>query len=204
MTGKPKPFVYRESVRSYLESPEVRHAVNLLLDRKIGYMPEAFTAKQITDFYKACLAARQTQIEFVQDMVDMWHQVWPALGGDWQPVPHDPAVDDLSLDPVVRWSEGYFERRFELKPRGIRADMWLYLGSNEATTSDVELGCGLWSGSRPLFKSGSKPLGWIWDKDDKVFRYTHDEAVYRDGLDLSLFRKAALAAVRLIKSTAAQ
>lgn len=204
MTGKLKPFVYRESVRNYLESPEVRHAVNLLLDRKIGYMPQAFTAKEIADFYKACLAARQTQIEFVQDMVDMWDQVWPALGEDWQSVLHDPAVDDLSLDPVVRWSEGYFERRFELKERGIWVGMWLFLGANEATTSDVELGCGLWNGSKPLFKSGGKPDGWTWDKDEKVFRYTHDEAIYRDGLDLSAFHEAAKAAVRLIESTVAQ
>lgn len=204
MTGKTKPFVYRESVLTYLESPEVRHAVNLLLDRKIGYMPQAFTPKEISNFYKACLAARQTQIDFVQDMVDMWHQVWPGLCGDWKPVPHDPAVDDLSLDPVVRWSEGYFERRFELKAEGVRADMWLYLGANEASTSDVELGCGLWRGSSSLFKKGSPPEGWTWDKDAKVYRYTTDEVGYRDGLDLAAFRKAAQAVVRLIKITVAQ
>ena len=203
MTGKTKPFVYRESVRDYLESPDIRHAVNLLLDRKIGYMPQAFTPKEIADFYKACMAARQTQIDFVRDMVDMWHQVWPTLGGDWKPVPHDPADEELTLDPTVRWSEGFFERRFELKAKGIRADMWLFLADNEASTTDVELGCGLWSGKRPIFKKGSEPDGWEWVKDYKVFRYTNDEIVYRDGLDLAVFRKAAQAAITLIKSLAA-
>ena len=203
MTGKTKPFVYRESVRDYLESPDIRHAVNLLLDRKIGYMPQAFTPKEIADFYKACMAARQTQIDFVQDMVDMWHQVWPTLGGDWKPVPHDPADEELTLDPTVRWSEGFFERRFELKAKGIRADMWLFLANNEASTTDVELGCGLWSGKEPIFKKGSEPDGWEWVKDYKVFRYTNDEIVYRDGLDLAVFRKAAQAAIRLIKSLSA-
>ena len=203
MTGKTKPFVYRESVRDYLESPDIRHAVNLLLDRKIGYMPQAFTPEEIADFYKACMAARQTQIDFVRDMVDMWHQVWPTLGGDWKPVPHDPADEELTLDPTVRWSEGFFERRFELKAKGIRADMWLFLADNEASTTDVKLGCGLWSGKRPIFKKGSEPDGWEWVKDYKVFRYTNDEIVYRDGLDLAVFRKAAQAAITLIKSLAA-
>lgn len=198
MTGKIRPFVYRESVRTYLRSPEVRHAVNLLLDRKIGYMPQAFAPKEIADFYKACLAARQTQIDFVQDMVDMWHDIWPVLKDPWQQVPFDPASEELTLDPAVRWAEGYFQRSFRLAGMNLDAHMWLILGGNEARMTDVELGFSLLKNGRTLLSKDIIP-SWRWDKTDKLFRYDVDDAEYRDGLDLTKFRKAAQAAVRLIK-----
>lgn len=200
MKEKTEPFKYRESVRAYLERPDVRHAVNLLLDRKIGFMPKAFTTEEISDFYTACMAARQTQIDFVQDMVDMWHRVWgrEPLGDDWTPVPNDPAIEDLTLDPTVRWSTNHFERRFEYNKR-LRVDLWLYLGSNDANPNDVELGCDLWRDGRQCLKASECPVLWRWDKAARRIRYENDGPQYSDGLKLDKLKAAAQQAVRLIK-----
>ena len=200
MTGKIESFVYRESVRSYLEESDVRHAVDLLLASKIAYMPQDFTHMQIADFYKACLAARQTQIEFAHDMADLWAHIWSGLPDFWQPVLLDPTDKALTLEPVVRWDEGYFQRSYDLKGTKIRADLWLYLGSNQASTSDVELGCALWDESGSLLKRGNMPEGWTWhvDNEDESILYTNDKIKYQSGLDLASFKEAAEAAITLI------
>jgi hypothetical protein len=189
-------FVFRDSVLSYLEKPEVRHAVNLLLDRKIGYLPQVFDHGQITDFYTACLAARQTQIEFVQDMADLWHRIWRAPKG-WTPVPLDPADEELSLDPVVRWDEQYFQCDFELKSEGYRAKLWLWLASNRKEPSDVELGVDVMKGDITVLRKGGLPAPWKWE--DEQFTWEDETIRYADGLELAPFRAAAEAALKRIE-----
>ncbi len=196
MTDYSDRFVFRESVLGYLDKPEVRHAVNLLLDRKIGYLPQAFDQTQVTDFYTACLAARQTQIEFVQDMADLWHRIWRAPQG-WTPVPLDPADEELSLDPTIRWTEEYFQRNF--KYNGYRAKLWLWLAANRKEPSDLELGFEVIKGSTSVLKKGDAPPGWTWDEDEEYFCWPDDEICYDDGLDLGPFRAAAGAALKRIE-----
>ncbi|PXW73720.1 hypothetical protein C7451_1095 [Blastomonas natatoria] len=192
MTDTADRFVFRESVLSYLEKPEIRHAVNLLLDRKIGYLPQVFDHGQITDFYTACLAARQTQIEFVMDMADLWHRIWRAPKG-WTPVPLDPADEDLNLDPVVRWDEQYFQCDFELKSKGMRASLWLWL----TDLSEVELGVDVMEGDITVLRKGGLPSPWKWE--DEQFSWEDKTIRYANGLDLAPFRAAAEAALERIE-----
>lgn len=202
MTGDSQPFRYRESVQAYFESPEVRFAVDQLLARKMSFIPEAFTSNEVADFYKACLAARQTQIDFAQDMFDLWHRIWPELGAGWQPVPYDPADEELSLDPQVRWEEGYFQRNFLLRGTGITAGMWLFLRPSAPSGSEIELGCFLTQGNRTLFKKSNVTHGWSWEKENEYFEFSNDVVVSQTGLDLTSLRAAAQLAVNLIEKLA--
>lgn len=204
MTLVAKPFVYRESVQAYFESAEVRFPVDQLLTRKMKYVPQTFTGEEVSDFYKACLAARQTQIDYAQDMFDLWHCIWPDLGASWKPAPYDPADDELSLDPQIRWDEGYFQRSFDLGGKGLRASLWLFLSSSSPNGSEIELGCTLMQGARSLFKKGKVLDGWEWDKHNNGFEFSSDVAVSDNGLDLEPFVEAAQRAVGFIEDVARQ
>jgi hypothetical protein len=199
MTESETPFFYRESVQVYFDSEEVRFAVGQLLARKMKYVPQTFSAGEVSDFYRACLAARQTQIDYALDMFDLWHRIWPTLGVDWQPAPYDPSDADLSLDPQIRWDEGYFQRDFRKPGTDISAHMWMFLSSKAPNGSEIELGCTLVNGSKSLLKKGSMPEGWSWDKDNEGFQFSADVAVAADGLDLTPFVEAAKRAASFIE-----
>lgn len=198
MTVVSQPFMYRESVQAYFESAEVRFAVDQLLAKKMSYVPQAFKPEEVADFYKACLAARQTQIDFAQDMYDLWHCIWPELGAEWQPVPYDPADEELSLDPQVRWEEGYFQRNFIRPGTGIMVAIWLYLSSMPPSGSEIVLGCLLKTEKRSLFNKGNVPDGWSWDKDSQWFELTLEMVHGRNGVDLGPLTKAARLVVNLV------
>lgn len=204
MTETTKPFVYRESVQAFFGSAEVRFSVDQLLAKKIKYVPQTFTRGEVSDFYKACLAARQTQIDFAHDMFDLWHSIWPDLGPNWQPVPYDPGDEELNLDPLVRWEEDYFQRNFALQGNGLRASLWIILSSSSSTGSEIDLGCTLTQGARSLFKRINVPDGWSWDRDDETFRFSTEAGVSANGLDLAPFIAAAENVVDVIHELARQ
>lgn len=192
-------FVYRESVRTYFRSAEVRFPVQQLLARKTKYVPQTFSRDEVADFYKACLAARQTQIDYALDMFDLWHCIWPDLGPGWQPVPYDPADDELTLDAQVRWDLEYFQRNFELREKHTTVSMWLFLSSKSPNASEISLGCSLRMGKRSLFGTGNIPNGWSWDKETEAFEFSFDADGADDGFDLTLLIMAAQRAVHLIE-----
>lgn len=199
MSEDKTPFFYRDSVQAYFENSEVRFAVDQLLARKIKYVPQTFSAGEVSDFYKACLAARQTQIDYALDIFDLWHRIWPELGGNWQAAPYDPSDDDLSLDPQVRWDEGYFQRDFRKPGTDITVYLWLFLSSKAQNGSEIELGFTVVQGSKRSLKKGSMPDGWSWDKDNEGFQFAADVAVSDNGFDLAPFAEAAHRAVSFIK-----
>jgi len=199
MTENETPFVYRDSVQAYFDNQEVRFAVDQLVARKIKYVPQTFSAGEVSDFYSACLAARQTQIDYALDIFDLWHRIWPELGAGWQPAPYDPSDDDLSLDPQVRWDEGYFQRDFRKSGTDVTVYKWLFLSSKAQNGSEIELGCTLVQGSKRVLKKGSMPDGWSWDKDNEGFQFSADVVAAADGLDLAPFVEAARRAVSFIE-----
>jgi hypothetical protein len=199
MTAQTGPFRYPESLEAYFENAEVRFPVDQLLAKKMSFVPQVFTSGEVTDFYKACLAARQTQVDYAQTLFDLWHRIWPGLGADWEPAPYDPGDKELTLDPQVRWEQQYFQRSFDLKGKRLRANLWLFLTPSSPSGSEIELGCTLVQGSKWLLKKGSMPDGWSWDKDNEGFQFSADVVVAADGLDLVPFAEAARSAVSFIE-----
>jgi hypothetical protein len=193
-----QPFMYRESVQAYFESAEVRFAVDQLLAKKMSYVPQAFRPEEIADFYRASLAARQTQIDFAQDMYDLWHCIWPELGAEWQSVPYDPADEELSLDPQVRWEERYFQRNFIRPGTGIMVAIWLFLSPTPPSGSEIVLGCLLRTGNRSLFNKVNVPDGWSWNKDSQFLEFSSEMVHDRNGIDLAPLRMAARLVVNLV------
>lgn len=202
MIGIAKPFVYRESVQAYFGSAEVRFPVDQLLAKKMSFVPQTFTLGEVSDFYKACLAARQTQIDYAQDMFDLWHRIWPEMVPSWQPVPYDSGDEDLSLDPLVRWENNFFQRNFFLPRIGIKANLWIWLSLSSPRGSEVGIGCTLMKGAQTMFKKSNVPEGWSWDKDDKRFTFSTDAGVNENGLDLAPFIAAAQRVMSVIDELA--
>ncbi len=202
MTENKTPFFYRESVQAYFDSAEVRFAVDQLLARKMKYVPQSFDAGEVADFYRACLAARQTQIDFVQDMIDLWHLIWPDLGKSWHAAPYDPGDEELTLDPQVRWDESYFQRSFDRKGKGIRAALWVYLSSKSPAGSEIKLGYSLFRGAQSLARKANRPEGWSWDNDYKCHRFSTESGVSQNDLTLAPFVDAAQRAVSVIEAVA--
>jgi hypothetical protein len=166
---------------------------------RLDRITEARVSNQPGAASEDCLAARQTQVDYAQTLFDLWHRIWPDLGAGWDPAPYEPGDKELTLDPQVRWEQQYFQRSFDLKPKRLRANLWLFLTPSSPSGSEIELGCTLVQGTKWLLKKGSMQDGWSWDKDNEGFQFAADVAVSDNGLDLAPFAEAAHRAVSFIK-----
>lgn len=194
-------FKYQPGVKAYLEDAAIRQATGLLLEGKIPYAPQTPDewGEVSSCFYSACLAARQTQIEYAQDVYRLWHAIWEPLPAPWDAAPPEPKDPETSLDPVTRWEESCFLRRFTVKSQSLVADLWVCLDFNADGLDDVELGFGVRKDDGTML-AASNLRSWRFDKDDENLRYCCKGLEYKEGLDLTELKGAAEQAMSVIKT----
>ncbi|MBB4615767.1 hypothetical protein [Novosphingobium taihuense] len=155
---QPEMFHFSESVREYFGKPEVRSAVDLLVENKFVFAPSADDEwRKVDTFYDALLAARQTQIELAKDLARLWHEVWGQNFDELKPIASDPADETLSLSPEIRWNEEYFERHFSFA-HSRKACLWVVLGDGPKELSTFDIAFDVRAGKRSVAKRHQNAL----------------------------------------------
>ena len=190
-------FAFSESVVQFYTRPELRAAVELLIDEAFVFPPDKDDWGRVETYYDACLAAQQTKIEFAKDMFLLWTAVWQPIPGDWTPVAAKAKDEELSLDPDIRWEEAYFERQFRFGG-GLTAAHWISFDEDE-----VELVFTLKRNDRVLRSAlrankGEQLTNWVFKND--AIRLIIDKP-YIAGLDLVSLKAETKAAIDFIKNT---
>lgn len=107
-----------QSVFAYFHEPDVSTAVDLLVDADFSRKKKppigGLRWDQVATYYRACLAARQTPIEFAIFTEALWRAAWVDIPTVWTPLtPDDVAGTGCSTEIAYVWSERIFSRRFE-------------------------------------------------------------------------------------------
>jgi len=201
MADEDRVFRFSDSVTSFYRDGGVRAAAELLLDSPVAYAPDSVGWDQVETFYDACLAARQIQIEHVKDLFRLWTAVWSGVPEDWIPVSADPGDEELSLDPIVRWENDYFERHFKVQHSKTVA-LWVVLGDEQRELDDIQIAFKVTKSARNLIKPRRLEVTSAlprWEFKDSAMRFTHPED-YADSLDVSIFKAEADRAILFIDS----
>jgi hypothetical protein len=101
-----------ESVHRYLTSSRLQSAVDLLLSGKSPKTPDGLQWDELQDFYRACLAAQQTRIEWAITLELFWTAVFADQVSGWRPSGIKEQYDDsdLRIDVQHLWDESEFAR----------------------------------------------------------------------------------------------
>lgn len=101
-----------EGVHQYMTRSRVRSAVDLLLSGKSPKTPDGLQWEELQDFYRACLAAQQTRIEWAMTLDLVWRAVFADQVPDWRPSGIKQQFDDsdLRVDVQHLWDMGEFAR----------------------------------------------------------------------------------------------
>ncbi|WP_422356995.1 hypothetical protein [Qipengyuania flava] len=189
-------FAFSESVVQFYTRPELRAAVELLVDDAFVFPPDKDDWGRVETYYDACLAAQQTKIELAKDMHRLWISVWKPIPEDWVSVAAKAKDQELSLDPDIRWDEGYFERHFRFG-NGLTAAIWVSFDDDEVELAfTIKRNNGVLT-SALQSKKGENLPNWVF-KNDAV-RLAVDKP-YASGLDLIFMQAEAEAAIEFIKS----
>jgi hypothetical protein len=174
----------------------------LLVDEAFVFAPDtAADWGKVGAYYDACLAARQTKVEYAKDMFRLWSAIWQDVPKEWSPVPPKPKDETLSLNPDLRWDEGYFERHFRLAD-GMIAALWVAFGDDGKELDTVEVVFNLQRDNRALRKTLQTEVA----KKLPMWRYKHDalrmsnNTPYVGQLDVGPLRKHAKEALTVIAS----
>ena len=178
-------FVFSDSVVAFYTDKRVNTAVKLLLDDGIVFAPDDNDWDRVETYYDAWIAARQTQVDEVRNLFQLWTRVWSKIPDGWQAVAADPKDDELSLDPDIRWDEAYFERHFRIHHNKVLT-LWVTFGDKDEL-SEIEMAFDIRQGSRSSLKKHSTELkrrlvGWTFR--DGAMRFVSDKK-YRNGLDIT-------------------
>ena len=103
-----------ESVHRYCTDARIASAVDILLSGKAPKMPDRLQWDELEDFYRACLAAQQTRIEWAIAMNGLWDAIFANQIDSWRPSTIDQQAEDseIRLDAEYLWTEGEFTRDF--------------------------------------------------------------------------------------------
>lgn len=146
-----------ESVRAYFERPELRTAVDLLVSNDRPDVPEGIAWPELPQFYRAILAARQTQVDYALLLAEAWDAVWDEPGNGWQACsPQAPGRRDASVSLETVWHEGCFTRRF------IKGRHALELCAYLEDRSGFQFGIGLFEGRK---SGGPAEIAPEWDSE---------------------------------------
>lgn len=153
-----------QSVAAYLDSPSLQKAVPLLIKR-VSFVPDDFDWSEGHAFYRACLAARQTQIDYADALLSMWEAVWTVPDRDmWDAVEPDSGDNELTLDPGIRWDNGYFLRRFERKRDSLMLDLGVSFAQDKAM-AEMWVGFNVWQGEESRLDADALN-GWEYGDAD--------------------------------------
>lgn len=190
-------FAFSESVVQFYTRPELRAAVELLVDDAFVFPPDTDDWGRVETYYDACLAAQQTKIEFAKDMHRLWNAVWNPVPGDWNPVAAKAKDAELSLDPDLRWDEGYFERHFRFDDR-LTAALWVSFDEDEVELAfTVKRNDGILRSTLRSEKESALP-NWVFKSN--AIRLAVEKP-YAAGLDLVSLRTETKAAIDFIKNS---
>lgn len=182
-----------ESVRAYSERPDIRTAVDLLLSKDTPEVPETLEWGELSSFYRAVLAAHQTQIDFAVLLNDVWSAVWGQPGHAWiARLPRKPGSKALAVSPRNVWDEGCFTRGFD------NSSLWLELSVCLEDPSGFQLGLALEREGESLLKDGMLD-GWDMDGSDYLWSAT-GLATLAEEVDLRSLEEQASKALQLINS----
>ena len=177
------------SVLAYYQQPDVQTAVKLLLSAEGGRKKSPATAtlrwKDIPDYYRALLAARQSPVEFAIFVEALWRQVWTDIPAIWKASakPGDPPRPDLSVDVANIWLEKGFGRQF--KHRDFTLELYAYLTLEDG----FQLGMSLGDEEADVILSPELLDGWTRDDDYDTF-WTQEEVVpLAEAIPIEPFRK---------------
>ena len=190
-------FAFSESIVQFYTRPELRAAVELLVDDAFVFPPDKDDWGRVETYYDACLAAQQTKIEFAKDMYCLWNAVWNPVPDEWNPVAAKAKDAELSLDPDLRWDEGYFERHFRFDDR-LTAALWVAFDEDEVELAfTVKRNDGILRSALRSKKEGALP-NWFFKSD--AIRFVVEKP-YAAGLDLVSLRTETKAAIDFIKNS---
>lgn len=150
-----------ESVLTYFGQQSVRTAVDLLLAHREPRVPGNLKWNEVSDWYRATLAARQVAADFAIFTSELWTAVWSDVPGGWKAdAPDDPDRDDLSIAISAVWDEGCFSRRFT------REGWSLELAAGYWTDRGFQLGVGVYDKRDSEKLRGRLPDGWSREGGD--------------------------------------
>ncbi|WP_439571848.1 hypothetical protein [Sphingomonas sp.] len=183
-----------ESVLAYHQQPSVRAAVDLLLSKQRPAIPEDLGWGEMQSFYRACLAARQTQFEHAMLLEEMWRAVWPIPDRAWTPLPpHKPGRSDLSPDPANIWEDS-FGRRF------VQPSLALELAVSLNDVTGFQLGIGMWRGKNDeenLLETEA-PDGWASEHGYDFIWTQHQIVPLSEDISLEPFKRWTEEAMGLV------
>ena len=134
-----------ESVYRYCTDRRIRSAVDLLLSAKSPKLPDGLAWSELPDFYRACLAAQQTRVEWALALEESWRAVFEEAFRGWasSSIETQAALSDICLDIGSLWTGREFYRDFQLRTlvaqslvqidpdRGIRISVALWIDDVE-------------------------------------------------------------------------
>ncbi len=183
-----------ESVHRYMTSSRLQSAVDLLLSGKSPKTPDGLQWDELQDFYRACLAAQQTRIEWAMTIELFWTAVFADQVSGWRPSGIKEQYDDseLRIDVQHLWDESEFAR--DLSRGGYYMEALVEL--------DVDAGVRI---AVCLYKDGSPvdlpPVAGSTRIEEWI--YSAWEPITEDPrLDCTRLRGAARAALNAVESAA--
>ena len=187
-------FIFSESVVQFYTKPELRSAVEMLIDDAFVFSPDSSDWDRVETYYDACLAAQQTKIQFAMDMYRVWQAAWARVPEGWSHVAAKAKDTELSLDPDIRWDESYFERQFRFGD-GLTAALWVVFDDDE-----IEMAFQVKRNDRALrnkLKAARPERLSAWKFESDAIRLTLKDP-YAAGIDLVSLREETSAAIQFI------
>ena len=146
-----------ESVVTYFTKPSVRTAIDLLGSGKRHRVPEALQWSEVPSFYSACLAARQTPVEYAILLAQLWNAIWQDGPNGWTACPPEPPMRrDLTIEIENIWAEECFTRCFTQDDRSVELSVCI-----SGAQTGAQLGiCFYDEHENPLCSDAFREVGW--------------------------------------------
>lgn len=135
-----------ESVHRYCTDARIASAVDILLSGKAPKVPDRLQWDELEDFYRACLAAQQTRIEWAIAMTGLWDAIFADQTDSWRPSTIDQQAEDseIRLDAEHLWTDGEFTRDFT------RGDFSLQLQVEFISDEGIRANTLLWTNGKTV------------------------------------------------------
>lgn len=139
-------MILPDSVHRYCTDARIASAVDILLSGKAPKVPDRLQWDELEDFYRACLAAQQTRIEWAITMNALWNAIFTDQIHSWRPSTIDQQSEDseLRLDAEHLWAEGEFTRDLT------RANFSLQLQVEFISDEGIRVNALLWSNGKTV------------------------------------------------------
>lgn len=95
------------SMQAYLEHPDIKMAVDKLVDVDLDYIPTAVSWEEYSDYLNAKAMADLTRIEFTVGLKNLWSFIWKKqIKGHWDLTPIDAMKRRQDITIRAMWEEG--------------------------------------------------------------------------------------------------